>query len=172
MSSGFEKIADYIVVGAGSAGCIVAARLAEAGHSVIVVEAGPDTSLDSTDPLVQIDLLNIFVPLLFPVLWRRFSRAEESTQCGFWNATQSLLPFVSTDQNRIYYPVPRACGAGGCASHHAMQDGVGSLQVYDNIAELLDDEAWNGVNAKRVTVKMEKVQYRKRNPNGGFCFSL
>ncbi|WP_025769712.1 choline dehydrogenase [Thioalkalivibrio sp. HK1] len=32
--------ADYIVVGAGSAGCTVAFRLAQAGHSVIVIEYG------------------------------------------------------------------------------------------------------------------------------------
>ncbi|TVP72037.1 MAG: choline dehydrogenase [Rhodobacteraceae bacterium] len=32
--------ADYIVVGAGSGGCAVTYRLAEAGHSVLVVEAG------------------------------------------------------------------------------------------------------------------------------------
>jgi len=32
--------ADYVVVGAGSGGCAVVYRLAEAGHSVIVVEAG------------------------------------------------------------------------------------------------------------------------------------
>jgi choline dehydrogenase len=32
--------ADYIVVGAGSGGCAVTWRLAEAGHSVIVIEAG------------------------------------------------------------------------------------------------------------------------------------
>jgi choline dehydrogenase-like flavoprotein len=31
----------WIVVGAGSAGCVVAGRLAEAGHTVTVVEAGP-----------------------------------------------------------------------------------------------------------------------------------
>ena len=37
--------ADYIVVGAGSAGCIVASRLAERGARVILLEAGgPDTS--------------------------------------------------------------------------------------------------------------------------------
>lgn len=32
--------ADYVIVGAGSAGCAIAFRLAEAGHSVIVVEFG------------------------------------------------------------------------------------------------------------------------------------
>lgn len=34
--------ADYVVVGAGSAGCAVARRLAESGASVILLEAGPD----------------------------------------------------------------------------------------------------------------------------------
>jgi choline dehydrogenase len=33
--------ADYVIVGAGSAGCTVAARLSETGASVILLEAGP-----------------------------------------------------------------------------------------------------------------------------------
>jgi len=32
---------DYVVVGAGSAGCVVAARLSAAGYSVALLEAGP-----------------------------------------------------------------------------------------------------------------------------------
>jgi choline dehydrogenase len=32
--------ADYVVVGAGSAGCAIAYRLSEAGRSVLVIEAG------------------------------------------------------------------------------------------------------------------------------------
>ncbi len=38
-----DQTADYVVVGAGSAGCIVARRLAESGASVVLIEAGgPD----------------------------------------------------------------------------------------------------------------------------------
>ena len=33
---------DFIVVGGGSAGCAVTASLIQAGHSVTLVEAGPD----------------------------------------------------------------------------------------------------------------------------------
>ena len=35
---------DYVIVGAGSAGCVLAMRLAEAGRTVCVLEAGPEDS--------------------------------------------------------------------------------------------------------------------------------
>ncbi len=39
---------DYIVVGSGPGGGIVASNLALAGHSVLLIEAGPDASADLT----------------------------------------------------------------------------------------------------------------------------
>ena len=41
--------ADYVIIGAGSAGCAVAYRLSEAGHSVIVLEFGGSDA----GPLIQ-----------------------------------------------------------------------------------------------------------------------
>lgn len=135
----------------------MAARLAEAGYSVILLEAGPDTSPGSKDKLVQLDLNLIETPLQFISLYNRFNVGDDcnTPYCGNWNATQSLADFVSTEQNGVYYAYPRGTGAGGSVSQHAMQDGVGSLQVYDNIAKAVDDPYWKGSNIERLFAKME-----------------
>ena len=46
--------ADYVVVGAGSAGCALARRLAESGASVILLEAGGDDTKGLAKLLFQI----------------------------------------------------------------------------------------------------------------------
>jgi len=44
-------MADVVVVGGGAAGCVVTARLAGQGRSVLLVEAGPDRRADPPEEL-------------------------------------------------------------------------------------------------------------------------
>ena len=41
-ASPLPEAVEIVVVGGGTAGCVVAGRLVEAGHEVLLLEAGPD----------------------------------------------------------------------------------------------------------------------------------
>ena len=67
--------ADYVIVGAGSAGCVVARRLADTGHKVVLLEAGPK----DTHPYIHIPA-GILKLLDHPKLnWNYHSEGEEGT---------------------------------------------------------------------------------------------
>lgn len=160
--------AEYIIVGAGSAGSVLAGRLLEAGHTVLILEAGPDTSPTSTDPNVQDDIPNILVPAFFPFLWNRYNRTATSTNCGNWESSDTLLDFVTENQYPgRYYAYPRGCGAGGSAAHHAMQDGRGALQLYDELSKYLGDATYNMANSQARFTKMENYNVPGASPNHG-----
>ena len=100
---------DYVIVGAGSAGCVLAARLTEDPDvRVLLVEAGPPDSID-----------NIHVPLAFSQLFR--------TQVD-WDYSTGLEPH--TDRRRIY--LPRGKALGGSSSINAMIYIRGNRVDYDD----------------------------------------
>jgi len=45
----WDSVYDYIVVGAGQAGCVAARKLSDAGHSVLVLERGTRIPANNTD---------------------------------------------------------------------------------------------------------------------------
>jgi choline dehydrogenase len=102
---------DYIVIGAGSAGSVIAARLTEdADVTVALIEAG------DSDNALEID-----VPLLFPHLFK--------TQFDWDFASE---PEPALKQRRIY--LPRGKVLGGSSSINAMVYIRGNPKDYDDWA--------------------------------------
>ncbi len=110
-----EQSADYIVAGAGSAGCILARRLANTGASVILLEAGGP---DRTRLVRQPGMIAIFHNV--PALKKRLD-------WGFYTAPQA-----SALGRRI--PQPRGRVLGGSGSINGMVFVRGNRQNYDDWA--------------------------------------
>ncbi|MCA1562380.1 MAG: GMC family oxidoreductase N-terminal domain-containing protein [Acidobacteria bacterium] len=130
--------ADYVVVGAGAAGSVVAARLAQDGtRSVIVVEAGPDNTADPT----------IAAAARYPFLLDMPATVGPHPSPSHWG-------FISK-QNGKDYCYPRGTGLGGSTNHHAAVDGRGSPLIYDEWARQTGDERWSYERLLPVFKKME-----------------
>ncbi|MBN3798297.1 GMC family oxidoreductase N-terminal domain-containing protein, partial [Burkholderia sp. Ac-20392] len=90
---------DYVVVGAGSGGSVVAARLAEAGHTVCVLEAGPP----DTNPFIHIPagyIKNLFNDKL---VWRFRSGPIAGTDGRTIELTQGKVVGGSGSINGMVY---------------------------------------------------------------------
>jgi choline dehydrogenase len=99
---------DYVIVGGGSAGCVLGARLAEdPGVRVLLLEAGPTP-----------DAVQISVPAAYPRLFR--SRYD-------WNFV--TLPQERADGRAIYWPRGRVLG--GSSALNAMIYIRGNRNDYD-----------------------------------------
>jgi choline dehydrogenase len=147
---------DYIVIGSGAGGGPLACRLAEAGLSVCLIEAGGDRAKNlisqipayharsTEDPAMQWDY--------FVEHWSDPTQAKRDPK-RFEDPSGAPL------RKGVFYP--RSGTLGGCTAHNAMITIRPHDEDWNAIAKITGDKSWSAEKMKSYFKKFEKSTYAK-----------
>jgi choline dehydrogenase len=154
---------DYIVIGAGAGGGPVAARLANAGYKVALLDAGVGIDAgNAIDP-------NSGIIYLIPAS-AGFAAEHPVLSWEFWVKHYSNLNQQKRDskyrdpKGGIIYP--RGSTLGGSTAHDAMVMVYPHDQDWDDIAEATGDNSWRARYMRGYFQRLEKCDYCTPNAPG------
>jgi choline dehydrogenase len=159
---------DYVVVGSGAGGGTVAARLAEAGRRVLLLEAGGDPRLLSGTNDDQPETNRLPDDYDVPA-FHGFASENDAMRWDYFvrhyadAAMQRRDPkYVGDYHGRFVDGIlyPRAGTLGGCTAHNAMILVYPHNADWDGIAGLTGDPSWRAEAMRRYFERLEDCRYR------------
>ncbi|MCB1875161.1 MAG: GMC family oxidoreductase [Chromatiales bacterium] len=145
---------DYVIVGSGAGGGTLAARLAEAGMRVCLLEAGGDPVTGTAERMPD----DYTVPA-----FHAFACENPAMSWGFKvrhyadEGQQARDPKYQAGEGVFY---PRAAALGGCTAHNAMIFMLPHESDWNRIARLTGDASWSAANMRRYARRLEACHHR------------
>jgi choline dehydrogenase len=159
---------EYLVIGSGAGGGTVASRLAEAGRSVILLEAGGDPrQLHGSDP-VEPDKNRL--PLTYDVpAFHAFASENDAIKWDFFvghysDPAQDKLDWKYVPERNgknnggILYP--RSGTLGGCTAHNAQILIYPHNEDWQYIHDLIKDPGWHPDQMRKYFERLENCHHR------------
>ncbi|KAK3328669.1 hypothetical protein B0T19DRAFT_196909 [Cercophora scortea] len=164
-----DDVYDYIVVGSGPGGGIVASNLALAGQSVLLIEAGRDASDDLSTTVNA-----LYYPQSLDLQWSFFVKHHSDPEVEgryrlltwtlpdgtYWIGPKAQAP-AGAKLNGVWYP--RGATLGGSAIVNAMASVLPNDADWNKIAALSGDSSWSAESMRKIFVKIEKNLYLRPN---------